>query len=118
MKKWIIAVIVIGAVAATGYWYMNGDSGDAGFSYRFVEVERGDVESVVASTGTLEAVTTVQVGTQVSGIVSNIYVDFNDNVRRGQIIAKIDTTLLASSVRDSEANVERNQAQLRQAELS
>ncbi len=60
--------------------------------------------------------TTVQVGTQVSGIISHIYVDFNDNVRRGQIIARIDTTLLTSAVRDAEANVERNQAQLRQAE--
>lgn len=116
MNKWIIALILLGAIGGGTYWYMNRDAGDGDFSYRFVDVERGDIESVVASTGTLEAVTTVQVGTQVSGIVSAIYVDFNDNVRKGQIVAKIDTTLLASSVRDSETNLERNKAQLRQAE--
>lgn len=80
--------------------------------YRFVTVERGNLESVVASTGNLSAVTTVQVGTQVSGIVNDIYVDFNDEVRRGQIIARIDTTLLVSSVQDARATLSRNQAQL------
>ena len=84
--------------------------------YRFVTVEQGDLESVVSSTGTLEAVTTVQVGTQVSGIISAIFADFNDHVRQGQVIALIDTTLLASTVRDAKANLERSQAQLAQAE--
>ena len=116
MKNWILGLAILGALGATGYWYFNKDNDAGGMSYRFVKIELGDVESVVASTGTLEAVTTVQVGTQVSGIVSAIYVDFNDNVRKGQLVAKIDTTLLASSVRDSEANLERNEAQLRQAE--
>src|SRR5690606_12756392 len=64
----------------------------------------------------LGAVTTVQVGTQVSGIVNQIYVDFNDRVRRGQIIAKIDTSLLASAIRDARANLDRSMAQLKQAE--
>ncbi len=79
--------------------------------YRFVEVTRGNLESVVASTGSIGAVKTVQVGTQVSGIVNQIYVDFNDPVRQGQIIARIDTTLLASSVRDAQANLRRAEAQ-------
>ncbi|MCB0720269.1 MAG: efflux RND transporter periplasmic adaptor subunit [Bacteroidetes bacterium] len=116
MKKWITALVVLVVLGGAGYWYYTNRNTDEGVSFRFVDVERGDVESVVASTGTLEAVTTVQVGTQVSGIVSAIYVDFNDKVKKGQVVAKIDTTLLASSVRDSEANLERNKAQLRQAE--
>ncbi|MEQ9103961.1 MAG: efflux RND transporter periplasmic adaptor subunit [Rhodothermales bacterium] len=105
----IVAVLVVGAGAI---WYATRPAETTGVEYRFVNVSKGNLESVVASTGTLDAVTTVQVGTQVSGIVNQIYVDFNDPVRRGQVIARIDTTLLASSVRDANASLVRARAQL------
>ena len=108
----IVTVIVL---AGASLWYFNRGSAEPVSPYRFVTLEEGDLESVVASTGALDAVTTVQVGTQVSGIIANIYVDFNDRVYEGQVIARIDTTLLWSAVRDAESNLERNQAQLRQA---
>ncbi|MBT3449115.1 MAG: efflux RND transporter periplasmic adaptor subunit [Bacteroidetes Order II. Incertae sedis bacterium] len=111
MKKTIAIIVVLIAVVAT-IWYTNSAEAESRLEYRFVSVETGDLESVVASTGNLNAVTTVQVGTQVSGIVNRIYVDFNDKVYRGQIIARIDTTLLVSSVRDARATMTRNQAQL------
>jgi len=111
MKKIIIIVSLL-TVAAVVLWFSNGAEAGSRMEYRFVTVERGNLESVVASTGNLSAVTTVQVGTQVSGIVNDIYVDFNDEVRRGQIIARIDTTLLVSSVQDARATLSRNQAQL------
>jgi len=111
MKKIIIIVSLL-AVAAVVLWFSNGAEAGSRMEYRFVTVERGNLESVVASTGNQSAVTTVQVGTQVSGIVNDIYVDFNDEVRRGQIIARIDTTLLVSSVQDARATLSRNQAQL------
>jgi len=111
MKKTIAIIVVLIAVVAT-IWYTNSAEAVSRLEYRFVSVETGDLESVVASTGNLNAVTTVQVGTQVSGIVNRIYVDFNDKVYRGQIIARIDTTLLVSSVRDARATMTRNQAQL------
>ena len=115
MKKILLLIAVLVLTGAT-FWYFNRNGNEVASPYRFVTLEQGDLEAVVASTGTLDAVTKVQVGTQVSGIISNIYVDFNDNVRRGQIIARIDTTLLVSAVKDGEANLERNRAQLRQAE--
>ena len=115
MKK-ILLLIAVLVLTGASIWYFNRGGEEAVSPYRFVTLEQGDLEAVVSSTGTLGAVTTVQVGTQVSGIISHIYVDFNDKVRRGQIIARIDTTLLTSAVRDAEATVERNQAQLRQAE--
>ena len=116
MKKVIVGVIVVAALVAAGSWYaQRGGDGEANI-YRFVAVQSGDLESMVTSTGNLGAVTTVQVGTQVSGIVNQIYVDFNDRVRKGQIIAKIDTTLLASAIRDARANLDRSMAQLKQAE--
>jgi HlyD family secretion protein len=79
-------------------------------TYRFVQVTRGDIESTVSATGALSAVRTVQVGTQVSGQIAEIRVDFNDRVRRGQLIARLDTTLLAQAVREAEATLERSRA--------
>ena len=111
MKKSIIIVSILVVVAAV-VWYSSSAEAGSRLEFRFVNVETGDLESVVASTGNLSAVTTVQVGTQVSGIVNDIYVDFNDEVRVGQIIARIDTTLLVSSVQDARATLSRNQAQL------
>jgi HlyD family secretion protein len=115
LKKFITIVFVL-AIMGAAAWYFLRDTGTVQSPYRFVSVERGGLESVVSTTGTLEAVTTVEVGTQVSGIISEIFVDFNDTVRKGQVIARLDTTLLESAVRDAEANLERNEAQLRQAE--
>ncbi len=111
MKKvlWILIVILL---TAAGWWYYsrNGDAGNS--PYRFVTVERGDLESTVAATGNLSAVTTVQVGTQVSGQIAEIYVDFNDRVKRGQLIARIDPTLLRQNVAEAEARLERSTAEL------
>jgi len=115
MKK-IIAIFVFIAITGATVWFFSRDNGETGTSYRFVEVEQGDLEAVVSSTGTLEAVKTVQVGTQVSGIISQLFVDFNDTVRKGQVVARLDTTLLASAVRDAEISLERNIAQFQQAE--
>ncbi len=62
-------------------------------AFRFVTVERGDLQALVSATGALNAVTTVSVGTQVSGIVSELLVDFNAQVKKGQLLARIDPTL-------------------------
>ena len=115
MKKIVLLIAVLVLTGAT-FWFFNRNGNEVVSPYRFVTIEQGDLEAVVSSTGTLNAVTTVQVGTQVSGIISHIFVDFNDKVRKGQIVARIDTTLLVSAVQDGETNLERNQAQLRQAE--
>ncbi len=114
MKK-IVLAIVLSAVSVAVWAYTRIDAGEAA-GYRFVSVERGDLESVVSSTGTLDAVTTVEVGTQVSGRIAEIYVDYNDTVEEGQLIARIDSTLLEIAVREAQANLERLEAQQRQAE--
>ena len=114
MKK-IFLTIVLLVLPIAAFGYFNLKPGDPASSYRFVTVERRDLESVVAATGTLDAVTTVQVGTQVSGIVSEILVDYNDRVEAGQVIARIDPTLLEIAVREARADLERTQASLRDA---
>jgi len=109
-----VAVIVAGAALV---WFFGHRSQAELAGYRFVPVERGDVEAVVASTGALQAHVTVQVGTQVSGQIRDIYVDFNDRVHKGQLIARIDPTLLQQEVLAAQAAVERSQAELEQARL-
>jgi HlyD family secretion protein len=114
MKKLVIpAVLVVAVIVVLAMTLLR--RGDA-TEYRFVEVTRGDVRTVVTSTGTLQAITTVQVGTQVSGEVSEIYVDFNDRVTKGQLIARIDPVILEQAVRSAEADIARNQAELAQAQ--
>jgi HlyD family secretion protein len=84
-------------------------------AFRFATVERGDIQALVSATGTLNAVTTVSVGTQVSGQVSVLLVDFNDHVKKGQLLARIDPTLAQQGVADAQANLEKLQAQANQA---
>ena len=112
-KKTRFAVgAVVVAVAAGGLWiYRNAEAHEPP-AYRFATVTRGNLESTVSATGALSAVTTVQVGTQVSGQVSQIYVDFNDRVKKGQLLARIDPTLQQQAVLDAQAGLIRAQADL------
>ena len=75
-------------------------------------VTRGDVVDAVAATGTLQAVETVDVGTQVSGTVQELYADFNSIVRKGQVIARLDPSLIQTQIEQQEANVTRSEADL------
>jgi len=115
MRNAILAVVAILVVAAAA-WFLFARHKTDTTSYRFVTVERGTVESVVSATGTLRATSTVQVGTQVSGRIEAIYVDFNDRVKKGELIARIDPTLLEQEVRSARASVERAKAELDQAQ--
>jgi HlyD family secretion protein len=91
------------------FYFSGGSSVDV--MYRTEKVTRGDIQVVVTATGTLSADTTVEVGTQVSGTVSKLYVDWNSKVKKGQVIALIDPTFLASAVQDAEATLEKAKAQ-------
>jgi HlyD family secretion protein len=107
----VVGAIVV-AAGALGLWiYRNAEAHEAP-SYRFATVTRGNLESTVSATGSLSAVTTVQVGTQVSGQVNQILVDFNDRVKKGQLLARIDPTLAQQAVLDAQAGVVRAQADL------
>ncbi len=111
----IIAITALVAVAAA-VWIWRKSSADDTPVYRFATVSRGDLEAAVSATGILGAVTTVSVGTQVSGKVVEIFADFNDAVKKGELVARIDPTLAQQAVRDAQAGVERNQAELEQSD--
>jgi len=113
--KKIAAAAVVPLLLALGLWVLpKGGSADEQ-AYRFAEVQRGAVESVVSATGALSAVTTVQVGTQVSGQIAAIYADFNDPVTKGQLLARIDPTLQEQAVREADASLARSHAELTRA---
>ncbi len=112
--------IAFGAVAvlalATILWFVVHSRASAAPAYRLAAVERGNIEQTVSATGALSAVKTVQVGTQVSGQVAEILADFNSQVKKGQLLARIDPTLQQQAVRDAQAQLEKTQAQLQQAQ--
>lgn len=110
MKKWIVLIILV-AVVVTG-WMLLGkrDQGEpAGF--RTVELNRGDLENTVSSTGTMNPMDVVEVGTQVSGTIDQVLVDFNDTVKKGQLIAVLDKRVLEAAVDDATASLMKFRAQ-------
>ena len=106
MKLAIIVALVTAAAAGGGwYWYQSrSDSGEV--RYRVAKVERGPMAAVVAASGTLNAVTTVQVGSQISGQVKDIYADFNTAVKKGQVIARIDPATFELRVNQTRADLD------------
>lgn len=115
-KNRVFAVVGLATALALGWWLVDryALAPDAP-AFRFTTVERGDVQAAVSATGSLQAVNTVSVGTQVSGQVSELLVDFNSEVKKGQLLARIDPTLARQSVADAQANLERLRAQSAQA---
>lgn len=103
VKLWLVLVAGFGVAACSG----EGDEPE----YQFAEVSRSDLQATVSSTGTIQAVGTVAVGTQVSGTVDAVYADFNSQVTQGQLLARLDTRVLASAIEDAKSNVARAQAQ-------
>ena len=111
MKRLILIVIVLALVGVgAGAYYMNRPAKEP--DVRTAQVTRGDIVDAVAATGTLEAVTTVQVGTQVGGTIQELYADFNSIVKKGQVIARLDPTLLQTNIEQQRANVMRSEADL------
>lgn len=102
----VVAVLVLAALAGGGWaWYASrGAAGEA--KYRIGKVERGPIQAVVVASGTLNAVTTVQVGSQVSGQILEIFADFNTQVKKDQVIARIDPQSFELRVNQTRADVD------------
>ncbi|MBL0940093.1 MAG: efflux RND transporter periplasmic adaptor subunit [Gemmatimonadaceae bacterium] len=109
-----IASIGLAVAAGAGWWWRTARQ-DSAPTWRTAAVESGDIRASVSATGALSAVRTVEVGTQVSGQIAELYADFNDRVKKGQLVARIDPVLQKQAVQDAEAGLARSQAQLAQA---
>jgi HlyD family secretion protein len=115
-RKLIIYPVVLLVLIVAGYLFLFGKPGASAVQYEFGTLTRGTIENTVSATGTLSPVTTVEVGTQVSGTIDKVYVDYNDTVHVGEVLAVLDTLLLKVSVLDAEAQVDRARAQLEEAQ--
>jgi len=107
--KIALAVALLAAAAGGWYWY-DSRSGDGEVRYRTAKVERGAIAAVVVASGTLNATTTVQVGSQISGQVKDIYADFNTTVKKDQVIARIDPSTFELRVNQARADLDSAQS--------
>ena len=104
----VVAVIAIAAILALKPFAKK----EAVVNFNTVKVEKGNISNTVTATGTIQALKTVNVGTQVSGIILHIYVDFNDHVKQGQLLAKLDETPLRTQLAQSQSAVDQATSQL------
>lgn len=109
-KLWIILGVVVVAIVA--YLLLSGGKKKQTVSFATAKVERTNIQNTITATGTIEPVTSVTVGTQVSGIVSRLYVDYNSVVKKGQVIAELDKTNLISELNAQRANLTSAQSAL------
>ena len=117
--KIVIGVAVIGGLIGGGVWYASQRAAqNPEQRYKLVTLEKGEVTQTVSANGTLNPVVLVSVGTQVSGTVKKLYVDFNDKVEAGQPLLELDAALLTALVKQSEANVSSASASLELAQAN
>jgi HlyD family secretion protein len=107
--KWLILAGVLAVVAIFAAFGFNSKSQDQNFT---AKVERGDIHDVVDATGTINAVITVQVGSQVSGVIAKLFVDFNSRVHKGDLIALIDPALFQGALQQADADLNSAKANL------
>ena len=110
-KKLWIAIGVI-ALAVIAYLLLSGGKKEEKVEFETAKVDQGNIQTTITATGTIEPVTSVTVGTQVSGIVSKLYVDYNSVVKKGQVIAELDKTNLISELTAQRANLSSAQSSL------
>lgn len=113
-KPFLISILVIAILSGIGAAVYFSVGKSATPEYQFSEITRGDVENTVSSTGTINPISKVEIGTQVSGTIAKLYVDFNAHVRKGQLLAVLDTIPLKTSVLSAQAAVDKARAQLDQ----
>ena len=124
IRRAVVAAVLL-AIAGGGYYYYRQRNAEAeAAAYRTAKVERGDIRVAISATGALAAISTVDVGSQISGQVTDVLVDFNDRVTKGQVIAKIDPSTYqaqiaqgSAQVNSARAGLATAQAALRNAEL-
>lgn len=111
----IILIIIVGVIFSLT---VLRHSANGGIQYRTAKVTRGDIEAIVVTTGTINPVTLVDVGSQVSGKIAKIYVDFNSRVKKGDILAEIDQSSFLTRIKQAEANYQSAKASLERARVT
>lgn len=116
MKKWIWIVVVIAVTA--GLFLLLGGRKKSEPKFRTAKVDRGDVTQTVTATGAVSAVTTVAVGSQVSGIIARLHADFNSQIKKGDLLAELDPTPFQEKVNAARAGLEKAQVEMRNTRIA
>jgi HlyD family secretion protein len=118
IPRFVFALAAVALVAAGMWWWSKRDAAAAEGQYRTAQVERGDIRVAISSTGTLSAISTVTVGSQISGQVTEVRVDFNTPVKKGEVLARIDPSTYEAQIAQGSAQIAAAQASLRQAQAT
>lgn len=114
MKKRIIYIVSAVVLLVVSFLVFSSlGSTEKTISFETARIEKGNISNTITATGTLEAVKTVQVGTQVSGVIEKIYIDFNSLVKKGQLLAQLDETPLQAQLDQSKASVDQSEAEVK-----
>ena len=117
--KRLVPIVVVAVLLAAGAWYWTQrDRAAAEDAYRTTPIERGDIRVAISATGTLSAISTVVVGSQISGQVTDVLVDFNDRVKRDQVLARIDPSSYEAQIAQGSAQIASARASLAQAQAT
>lgn len=111
-KKKTLVIVAVAAIAALAVWLLSGDKKEEKITFDTAAVAPANIMNSITATGTIEPVTSVTVGTQVSGIVSKLFVDYNSVVKKGQVIAELDKTNLMSQLNTAKTQLSTAQSQL------
>lgn len=111
-KKKTLVIVAVAAIAALAVWLLSGGKKEEKITFDTAAVAPANIMNSITATGTIEPVTSVTVGTQVSGIVSKLFVDYNSVVKKGQVIAELDKTNLMSQLNTSKTQLATAQSQL------
>lgn len=118
LKKMIIVIALLALAIGGFYYYQQKKILKPEDLYRFQEITQGDVAQAVSANGTLNPVTLISIGTQVSGRVSKLYVDFNDKVEKGQILLELDDSLFTAQIAQSQGAVRNAQSSVELAQAN
>jgi len=105
LKKTLLVIVLLLAAGGAGYAYWRMGNGPKEAPYLTVPASKANIRQVVSSTGTLQAVTTVLVGSQVSGTIAKLHADYNTKVTKEQVVAQLDQAKFAARVEESRANI-------------
>ncbi|HOZ04444.1 MAG TPA: efflux RND transporter periplasmic adaptor subunit [Arenimonas sp.] len=117
-RRWLWPVVIVCVLAAAAYWFLGSRADKAEQGYRTDAVTRGEIRTAISATGTLSATATVDVGTQVSGILQSVDVDYNDAVKKDQVIARIDPSTYQARLDQANASLASARAGLNEAQAS
>jgi HlyD family secretion protein len=114
--KWVVILILLGAGAGGGWWFWNRPR-EKPAEYRTATVTHGDVTQAVSASGQINPVLNVQVGSQISGMIQKLYVDFNSSVTQGQVVAELDAATYRANVNQSEGDLDHAKSVLELAQI-